>query len=228
LRLKSVAGRAESSSVEHPSVKKSIERVPPLRARMRESTRQAILDAAEVVYGERGFSGGRLERIAGQAGVAVGTLYNHFADRDALVRALLDKKRAELLRRVDAGIGAANGVFEPQLIALVSSVFEYFGQHRRLFALLTHTEPGRRTAGAVALPVRKSPFQTDLAERARRVIALGQRQRQLVKEDPRLLAGVVLGMLRATILDQLERARPLPSAMLTAKLVRVFLNGAAR
>jgi AcrR family transcriptional regulator len=226
LWLKPAAGVAEESSMGRPIVKRPMNSAAPLRARMRESTRQAILDAAELVYGEHGFAGGRLERIARQAGVAVGTLYNHFSDRDALVRALLDAKRAELLRRVDAGIGAAGREFAPQLNALVGSIFEHFSEHRRLFALLTQTEPGRRSAGAAALALRKSPFQTALAQRATRVIALGQRQRRIAKEDPRLLAGLVVGMLRATILDQLERPRALPSSVLTEKLVRVFLNGA--
>jgi AcrR family transcriptional regulator len=195
---------------------------------MRESTKQAILDAAEFVYAARGLSGGRLEEIADQAGVAVGTLYNHFSDRDALVRALLDAKRTDLIRCIDVGISVAGGQFTPQLIALVGSVFEHYSQHQGWFTLLTQTEHGRHSAGAVAPASRISPFQRDLVQRARCVIELGQRQRRLEKEDSRLLASLLVGMLRAAILDQLGRPRPLPPSELADKVVRIFLKGAAR
>jgi len=58
-----------------------------LRDRLREEANRAILTAAEEVFSEEGL-GARMEQIAARAGVAVGTLYNHFQDRGALVNAL--------------------------------------------------------------------------------------------------------------------------------------------
>ena len=56
--------------------------------------RQAILDAALEEFSARGFDATRMEDVAARAGVAKGTIYLHFADKEALfqelVRAMLD------------------------------------------------------------------------------------------------------------------------------------------
>lgn len=54
-------------------------------------TRSAILDAAEMEMQERGVSGASFERIARRANVTRGAIYWHFADRDALLRAMVER-----------------------------------------------------------------------------------------------------------------------------------------
>src|ERR671934_3088172 len=76
-------------------------KVQPLRARLREETNKAILQAAEQVFGAQGAGGARMEDIAARAGVAVGTLYNHFHDRDALLSELLASRREDLAGRLE-------------------------------------------------------------------------------------------------------------------------------
>ncbi|MEK7703975.1 MAG: TetR/AcrR family transcriptional regulator [Myxococcota bacterium] len=53
-----------------------------------EGKRQAILDAALALFAQRGFHGTPVPLIAAQAGVAMGTVYRHFASKDVLVNAL--------------------------------------------------------------------------------------------------------------------------------------------
>ena len=55
--------------------------VSKLRDRLKETTEQSILAAAEEVFAETGLHGARMETIAQNAGVSVGTLYNYFNDR---------------------------------------------------------------------------------------------------------------------------------------------------
>ena len=52
-------------------------------------SRQAILDAAQQVFSERGFHGARVEEIARAAGVAKGTVFLHFKDKAGLLLALI-------------------------------------------------------------------------------------------------------------------------------------------
>lgn len=54
-----------------------------------------ILTAADEVFREQG-TGASLEKIARQAGVAIGTLYGHFPNRRALCAALLRERHKEL------------------------------------------------------------------------------------------------------------------------------------
>src|SRR3954463_14790871 len=72
-----------------------------LRERFRQETAEAVLQAAEEVFAEKGFHAASMSEIARRAGVAVGTLYNHFADRETLLKHLLDTRCQELLALVD-------------------------------------------------------------------------------------------------------------------------------
>ncbi|MGA7466612.1 TetR/AcrR family transcriptional regulator [Mycobacterium sp.] len=59
-------------------------------------TRQRILDAAAHVFAEHGYIAGTTNRIAEHAGLSIGSLYQYFPNKDAVLRALMDA-------HVDAG-----------------------------------------------------------------------------------------------------------------------------
>lgn len=59
--------------------------------RRKARTESAILDAAERHFLERGYESTKVEAIAHDADVAVGSLYNHFGGKDALYRALVER-----------------------------------------------------------------------------------------------------------------------------------------
>ena len=67
----------------------------PLR-RDAERNRQRILDAARVVFAERGLSGSH-DDIARQAGVGVGTVYRRFPDKEQLIDALFEARIDEIV-----------------------------------------------------------------------------------------------------------------------------------
>jgi AcrR family transcriptional regulator len=66
----------------------------PLR-RDAERNRQRILDAARVVFAERGLSGSH-DDIAREAGVGVGTVYRRFPDKQQLIDALFEARIEEI------------------------------------------------------------------------------------------------------------------------------------
>lgn len=51
---------------------------------------QRILEAAAHVFAEHGYVGGTTNRIAEQAGISIGSLYQYFPNKDAVLRALMD------------------------------------------------------------------------------------------------------------------------------------------
>lgn len=75
-------------------------RKPPRQERSRETVR-AILEAAARVFEEHGVAGATTDRIAERAGVSIGSLYQYFPNKEALVAALvedqLDTKNAQTL-----------------------------------------------------------------------------------------------------------------------------------
>ena len=69
------------------------------RRRAPEERPQQIIDAALAVFDERGLSGARLEDIAQRAGVAKGTIYLYFPDKEELFREVV---RRTLVDRLEA------------------------------------------------------------------------------------------------------------------------------
>src|ERR1700761_5420340 len=94
----------------------------PLRRRdeARALFRNAILDAAEAVFAERGFHGARIQDIAERARIAVGTVYNHFADKDEVLSALLEERTEGLLALVQGSGGPSLRSFRARLEARVA------------------------------------------------------------------------------------------------------------
>jgi AcrR family transcriptional regulator len=60
-----------------------------IRERQRAVTRDAIRDAAIEVASETGFAAMTMDKVAERAGVSPSTVYRYFADRDALLAAIL-------------------------------------------------------------------------------------------------------------------------------------------
>lgn len=75
--------------------------------RRRTRNRDAILSAAEALFGERGIAAVSIDEIALAADLAKGTVYNHFADKDALAAEIAAQARADgeaRVTEVNAGI----------------------------------------------------------------------------------------------------------------------------
>ncbi|NDZ78051.1 TetR/AcrR family transcriptional regulator [Streptomyces sp. SID10853] len=64
-----------------------------------ELTRQRILTAAAHVFAEHGYAAGTTNRIAEQAGVSIGSLYQYYPNKDAILAELVT-------RHLDAGAAA--------------------------------------------------------------------------------------------------------------------------
>ena len=87
---------------------------------------QAVLTAAEEVFADAGLHDAHMGEIAERAGVAVGTLYNHFADREALLAGLADARFKEMIADMDAALKAsAEQPFGPRVRALVVAMLTY-------------------------------------------------------------------------------------------------------
>ena len=80
--------------------------VKPARRRAKQARAQAsvaaILEAAARVLLRRGYAGATTNRIAESAGVSVGTLYQYFADKDAVYDALIRRETDALGSALDA------------------------------------------------------------------------------------------------------------------------------
>ncbi len=79
--------------------------------RRRTRNREAILRAAENLFGARGIEAVSIDEIALAADLAKGTVYNHFADKDALAAEIASHARADGEARVaEANAGIADPI----------------------------------------------------------------------------------------------------------------------
>lgn len=183
---------------------------------MRETVRRAILDAVEEVAGQHGVEGASAAAIAERAGVAVGTLYNYFADREELLAAWLRMRRAEIVPRlVEAARSSAAFPFEQRLRAYLVDVMSVFDEHRRfirILASLDHAPLKRRDRQPQVMVVLLDGFRDIL--------------RPVAPTHCEQVAHMLVGATRAIVRSRGETDQPMAS---DAELIAdTFLAGIAR
>ncbi len=75
---------------------------PSTRDAKAAARREAILDAALDEFSARGFAAARLDDVARRAGVAKGTIYLYFADKERLFEELIRSKMMPVVGRIEA------------------------------------------------------------------------------------------------------------------------------
>ena len=85
--------------VRYVSLMASVSRYRGLR---RTPNRQALLAAAEELFGQHGFGAVSVDQIVARAGVAKGTFYNHFCDKEDIVEQTALAIRIEVRDRIAA------------------------------------------------------------------------------------------------------------------------------
>lgn len=78
--------------------------------------REAILDAAQSLFAERGIDGVPIEAIASRSGVSKVTVYGHFGDKATIFDSIVERE-TERLRTTLAAALPADGNLERRLIA---------------------------------------------------------------------------------------------------------------
>lgn len=113
-----------------------------MKERQRQAATQAIIEAAEQVAAERGLENTSIAAIAERAGVAVGTLYNYFPDRDHLLASWLQYRRDELVPKIEAAaLIGAKLPFDRRLRAYVTAVLQVFEGKRQFIRVMSTLDP---------------------------------------------------------------------------------------
>jgi AcrR family transcriptional regulator len=95
---------------------------------------QSIQDAAMRVIARKGMAAATMQEIAEEAGVAKGTIYLYFRDRDELVEKTFENAMSQLHARVDAAL-ELDLPFAEKLRAMLGAVSGFFRENREFFRL---------------------------------------------------------------------------------------------
>ena len=119
-----------------------------------EATREALLDAAEVIFLERGVSRTSLEQIARQAGMTRGAVYWHFKNKSDLFHAMLDRVKMPLRQLLDdvEDPDQPNAPLESLRLATLHALGRLQGpRSRRVHTILLHCSESASDVDILAL-----------------------------------------------------------------------------
>lgn len=94
----------------------------------------SIQDATMRVIARKGMAAATMQEIAEEAGVAKGTIYLYFRDRDELVEKTFETSMEKLFVQIDEALDR-DVAFEDKLRAVMSAQLAFFSQNREFFRL---------------------------------------------------------------------------------------------
>ncbi len=103
------------------------------------ATRQALLDAAEEVFGELSYDRASIAEITRRAGVAQGTFYVYFPDKKAAFVELVHVLNHNLRRAISEAVTGLHSRFEIERTGF-RTFFEYVVHHRPLYRIVRESE----------------------------------------------------------------------------------------
>lgn len=103
------------------------------------ATRQAILKAAEEVFGESGFDSASISEITRRAGVAQGTFYVYFPDKKAVFIELVHHLNTTLRRHLATTVASLTDRIDIERRG-ISAFFEFIHEHAALYKVVREAE----------------------------------------------------------------------------------------
>jgi len=161
-----------------------------LRDRKRELYREAILDAAERVFGEEGYEATKVQRIAAEAGVSLTTLYSVLQSKWEIYRAVNRRRLAEVMSLAQ-GIVRQDTSSLDTLIAGTRMQLAFFMARRDFTKMQLKEVTAWSTIGLLRSPEQIEALGTGLqlfADLFRQGIEDGY----LIDDDPDLMARMVI------------------------------------
>lgn len=86
------------------------------------------------VISRKGMAAATVQEIADEAGVAKGTIYLYFRDRDELIEKTFDGAMTQLMDRIDVVLDQ-DLPFEQKIRAIIGAKLGFFSDHREFFRL---------------------------------------------------------------------------------------------
>jgi AcrR family transcriptional regulator len=181
-------------------------KTPSARAIRSAARREAILHAALDEFSARGFAAARLDDVAKRAGVAKGTIYLHFHDKEALFQEIVRSLMGPFVGTLE-GVFAADiplRTIVDQIVELF--VREVFGTRRKDIIRLIMTE-GLRFPKLAEFYYREVLSRILAGARARlaRGVARGEISHAALARFPQLIAApAMLAIIWSGLFDRFE------------------------
>lgn len=188
-----------------------------------EFKRQSIQQAVIRLMCREGLKSVTMERVAQETGIAKGTVYLHYRDKQELLDAVKETSLTPLMDKLHEILRGAVAP-ERKLHAFVLRYLTYFDEKRDLFRILLYEREVMRVQG--------DRYQTDryknLVEAAAGVIQEGIRKRLFRSVDARHVAAMLIESTIALVNQRLLAEAPRPVEDDAALVAEIFTGGLAR
>jgi TetR/AcrR family fatty acid metabolism transcriptional regulator len=198
---------------------------PPRKARRGTDKRERILRAAIKVFARKGFYATRVSEIAKAAGVADGTIYLYFKNKDDVLVSIFEDRITKLLAFLRSQIETADGV-EERVRVVVELQLGLLEEQRDLAEVVTvNLRQSSRLLKQYA-----APLFTEYLDLIAGVIAEGQRE-GVLRDDvsPRVVArglwGALDGIALTWALGGSRAGKPEALRRAATQIASVFLDG---
>lgn len=156
-----------------------------------EDRRTAILDTAVRLFSDKGYRGTTTRELAAEVGVSEPVLYQHFATKEDLYRAIIERVSEESRRRTDSRLEAAAAAGDDVTFftRYAELILDWYGENHNIIRLLMFCALEQHELS-------KSFFEEQVAY-SRNLIAGYIRQRQeegcLRRVEPNIAARAFMG-----------------------------------
>lgn len=199
-----------------------------LRERKKQRLRQTIVEAAVALFRERGFEETRVQDILERADISLGTFYNYFSGKDAVLDEFGGKLIASYVELAASELEAEESTVAERVKALARACGKAFSSDPEFMTVVVTRS--RAFGGRGQLPTRDDPIYGLLSQ----LFEEGQASGEIRRDVPPLeLAETFSGIFMFTVVSwlavwQTGRSAGGEEAELEARLMRafdVFLDG---
>ena len=199
------------------------------RLRQHEVSRTQLLDAAEEVFGRKGFHDTTLREVAELAEFSVGSVYSFFESKDDLFRQIFVRRGEDFMASLHATLDGRKASPLEQLHALVDFEIGFFREHPRFGRLyLRYSSATSLSAERDVDVVVRERYEEAMRMQAS-VFRRGQRAGVMRKGDAQVLARLFSGLMSAyqaldpaVVADEPHPRERLPLAELHDIVERAF------
>jgi AcrR family transcriptional regulator len=180
----------------------------------------SIQDAAMAVIARKGIDEATIQEIADEAGIAKGTVYVYFRDRDELLSKTTDRAFDRLLGELESAF-KSSGSFANRLMAVALKQLQFFDENGELFRAtmaLSHRHPEAQSKP------RTGSFGR-YVEQLEKMFADAKQRGEIRDLDPHELASVYRDCIRGVIIRRIEHKSRTPPHSDATLIVQILLRG---
>lgn len=185
--------------------------------------RERILEGALKAFAKKGFYNTKVSEIASEAGVADGTIYLYFKNKDDLLISLFEDRMEWVNERLQSELSAVEGGVIEKLQAFVQLHFSLAVENRDLAEFITV----ELRQSAKFVKEYKNPKFGDYLRILQKLIEQGQEQGVFRQDvDSRLVSRAIFGALDEVLLQlTLSRSAPGDVASESQQISRILIDG---